>query len=353
MTESPWLKSKEYLAYKWYIAISGTAEVQGESTWAKSFEYWLWMIAVEYGSTATSWHMPANYWLFQIYQLIAATPIIVVSGQVQWQKPEEYWASLIYAEYTSATIDGWHKSIEYWLYQLSQNVPIVSSLLTGLRGYWKLDEASGVRASQVNGLTLTDNNTVGSAAGKISNAASFVAASSEYLSIADNALLSFSGSYTISAWCYIDPVPAGFAAIVGKDVGAIGVSEEYAIVYSGSAGSNRLVFYHFGALGSVNIEDGTGAPPGATWLHVIAWYDSSGTPSINIQRNNGTIYTNSTAVPAPISGTAPFALGARGDGVVLWDGRIDEVGLWDRILTTPERAQLYNSGAGVTYPTFA
>lgn len=123
MTESPWLKSKEYLAYKWYVVLSGVAEVQGESTWAKSFEYWLWMIAVEYGSTATSWHMPANYWLFQIYQLIAATPVIVVSGQVQWQKPVEYWAALIYVEYASTTIDGWHKSIEYWLYQLSQNVP--------------------------------------------------------------------------------------------------------------------------------------------------------------------------------------------------------------------------------------
>ena len=61
-----------------------------------------------------------------------------------------------------------------------------SSLFDDLVAYWNLNETSGDRADATgNGHTLTDNNTVGYATGKINNAASFVAANSGYLSIAD------------------------------------------------------------------------------------------------------------------------------------------------------------------------
>lgn len=33
-----------------------------------------------------------------------------------------------------------------------------------------------------------------------------------------------------------------------------------------------------------------------------------------------------------------------------FDGRIDEVGVWKRLLTSTERAQLWNSSVGRTYP---
>ena len=49
------------------------------------------------------------------------------------------------------------------------------SLFTGLTFYANLDEASGNRATQVSGLTLTDNNTATSSTGKIGNAATFSA----------------------------------------------------------------------------------------------------------------------------------------------------------------------------------
>ena len=82
----------------------------------------------------------------------------------------------------------------------------ISTLRNGLIGYWDFDETSGNRAAafQAGSLTMTDNNTVGNAAGKLGNAASFVRANSEDFSIADSALVSMgAGSNTqfaFTAW---------------------------------------------------------------------------------------------------------------------------------------------------------
>ena len=49
--------------------------------------------------------------------------------------------------------------------------------------------------------------------------------------------------------------------------------------------------------------------------------------------------------------TADFASGARMDTVPnYWDGRIDEAGLWKRVLSASEGMCLHNSGAGCQYP---
>jgi hypothetical protein len=45
-----------------------------------------------------------------------------------------------------------------------------------------------------------------------------------------------------------------------------------------------------------------------------------------------------------------FNIGARTGMVNSWDGIIDEVGLWSKVLTSAEVAELYASGAGKTYP---
>ena len=65
------------------------------------------------------------------------------------------------------------------------------ALSDSLVSYWILGEASGERADSHDSNPLTDNNTVGQAAGKITNAADFIPGNSEYLNHADNASLSF------------------------------------------------------------------------------------------------------------------------------------------------------------------
>src|SRR5262245_36770956 len=79
-----------------------------------------------------------------------------------------------------------------------------TTLQDNLAAHWKLNEASGARADSVAGHTLTDNNTVGQAAGKIGNAADFIASASEYLSRANEADLdpAASGDFSLALWAF-------------------------------------------------------------------------------------------------------------------------------------------------------
>src|SRR5215472_9880082 len=75
---------------------------------------------------------------------------------------------------------------------------------TDLTSYYKLDEATGTTRIDAtgNGNNLTDNNTVVSAVGKISNCASFVSSSSQSLTAANaGEFTMFAGtSFTVSCW---------------------------------------------------------------------------------------------------------------------------------------------------------
>ena len=82
-----------------------------------------------------------------------------------------------------------------------------STLLTGLVSWWKLDEESGTRADAVGTNHHTDNNTVGYASGKIGNAANFVAANSESLTLGIAGVIPFgTEDFSVSFWLK----PAGF-----------------------------------------------------------------------------------------------------------------------------------------------
>ena len=78
------------------------------------------------------------------------------------------------------------------------------ALTDNLVSWWELDEASGTRNDAHGSNHLTDGNTVAQVAGKVGNAAQFVAANAESLSIADNANLSVSGVFSVCAWVYMD-----------------------------------------------------------------------------------------------------------------------------------------------------
>ena len=215
--------------------------------------------------------------------------------------------------------------------------------LEGLIAYWKLDEASGVRIDSHGANNLSDNNTVTQAAGKLGNAAKFTAANSEYLSHADNADLSMGAGVrmTITAWVYLDSRTGTEETIAGKrDIGSL----EYSLRVDAS---NQFSFFvsSNGSTASVVTAD---ASVLSTWYFVVAWYDGT---NINLQINNGTVH--STAFSTDVfNGTSTFRIGNYDNGspTEMWDGRIDSVSLWKRVLTPSERTAIYNAGDGLDYP---
>lgn len=108
MSEAPWLKSREYLAWRWYVALGGTA-----TNWNKSFEYWLWQIHTLQGGTYTYWQAPAELWLQLILNQLTGGSLVGI-------RSAEWLARAIYNEITSSTATA-NMSLEYWLYLIAQS----------------------------------------------------------------------------------------------------------------------------------------------------------------------------------------------------------------------------------------
>jgi hypothetical protein len=223
------------------------------------------------------------------------------------------------------------------------------ALADNLIAYWTLDEASGTRNDSVGSSHLADTNTVGSAAGKLGSAASFVAANSECLSRADNADLSTGDiDFTLAAWVQLTGT-ATTRPILGKQSSA--AVREYRLQYEAS--NTRFRFLVFNAAGSVvgDVSASNFGPPSAGVLyHVAAWHDAANN-QVGIAVNGGTPNTAATT-GAPADTAATFYLGFDAANAVYFDGLIDEVGLWKRVLTSQDRTDLYNGGAGLAFSSF-
>jgi hypothetical protein len=218
------------------------------------------------------------------------------------------------------------------------------TLPTGLVAYYKLGESSGVRSDSKGSNDLTDNNTVGSASGKNGSAANFVAANSEYLSIADNADLSVGD--TIGCWVYLDSKTntSGFVVKYNSATNSI----EYALDYEPSADRFRFLVSSDGIATKTVLADNLGSPSTGQWYFIRAWHDPDA-DTINIQVDNGTVDSESHSGGIK-DGTATFSIGAYADqSTGFMDGRIDEVGIWKKVLSSQEASDLYNQGSGNTY----
>ncbi len=222
------------------------------------------------------------------------------------------------------------------------------SLIDGLISHWSLDEASGTRADSHGTNDLTDNNTVTSAAGKIGVAASFAAASSEYLSRADNAgLRAPAGGFTIAAW--VNPATAANQVLLGKTGG--GLDREYYIRIDGIGGCNFVVTTDGST--ATTATTGAGTVPTSTWSFVVAWHDPDA-DTINVQVNDSTPVSAAFA-SAVQSSSGDFVIGRDNSfgGSEYFNGLADSISLWGRVLTADERDALYNGGDGLNYDAFA
>jgi len=216
---------------------------------------------------------------------------------------------------------------------------------TSLVSWWSLDEVSGTRNDSHGSNHLTDNNTVGSASGIKSNAASFVSANSEYLSISDNASISMGDiDFTICSWVQLKGSKAAYP-IVDKHTTATN-QREYYLLYSLSFDRFTFTVSSNGTAQEFVNADNLGSPSIDTWYMVCAWHDSVSN-TINIQVNNGSV--NSVSHSSGVfNGTSPLRLGAFITSVFS-NGYTDETIIYKKVLNSDERTWLYNSGAGREY----
>ena len=206
---------------------------------------------------------------------------------------------------------------------------------TNLVNDWSMDETSGTRADSHGSADLTDNNTVGYATGVISNAASFTAANSESLSSPTQPVTG-TGARAAELW---------FKTSSTADM---------AITSYGSSGS--------GAWWRIRIENGvilqrvfsgtmswSNTWNDGNWHHLVMQVAASSTLNDVDLYIDGTLQTRSGSNNRAINtGSGDFYIGAESTGD-FFDGDIDEVRYWDRVLTANEITWLYNSGNGRAY----
>lgn len=222
------------------------------------------------------------------------------------------------------------------------------AILDNIVSYWKMDDVSGNALDSYGSNNLTDTNTVGTGTGIIHSARDFEQGSSEYFTIASNSTLQTGDiDFTWSAWVKMESNGDNMTILAKSD--AFSDAREYFLGYVQSA--NRFQFFvsqdGTGFGGSVS-ADTFGAPSTGVWYHIVAWHDATNN-QLGIAVNAGTADTASYSSGVN-SDTSAFQIGSREDDLTpKWDGLIDEVGFWKRVLTSDERTSLYNAGAGLTY----
>lgn len=221
-------------------------------------------------------------------------------------------------------------------------LPFASAgLIDNLMAYYKLDGNVVDSTGNNNGIDVGTINV----SGKLASARKF---SSAYI-ILDNGTGTLhdiiSEPFSISLWAKLEEY---------NNNGFIGG------VYSPSPPLNGWGFYQHNpsgalALGKLGVNELVGGTnlttPLGTWQHLVMIYNSTYvTFYINgVQDSLGWQSYSSTFNSTNIFMGAFNSSGAFGTQM---KGSIDEVGIWNKALTTAEVSSLYNSGLGNTYPLF-
>jgi len=217
---------------------------------------------------------------------------------------------------------------------IGDNGAAISALKSDANAYWNLNEASGNRVdSGPNGYTLTDVNTVGSAAGVGGGqiAADFIPANSERLTAlaAASPQPSAAGSFESGIWVIADaaaPTALGWGANKHRLDVNVGSNTIFRTTNAADSGATQVV----GAAISVS-----------TWAFISFGYDADA-GNLFIGINNGAL-TTASLVGGMLTGLN-MTVGVRGDLLNYWDGRIQAYGFWNRRLSAEERTRLYNGG---------
>lgn len=207
------------------------------------------------------------------------------------------------------------------------------AITDNLVAYWKLDESSGNATDSVGSYSATNNNVTYSS-GIINNGAVFSGASNSYLSTSYNANLT---TFSFSFWIYTTTTSSTLDILGRRKDSTVWFQP---LRYS-SAQNNDIGFYD-----GAKADRWTGASATANqWNHCV-FTVTGGNITLYL---NGTSQGSKTITISNPTATLLFGMPLPGS-TTSWNGKIDEIGLWDRVLTSAEATQLYNAGAGLQYP---
>lgn len=222
--------------------------------------------------------------------------------------------------------------------------------LTDAAGYWKLEESSGDRAdSTSNANNLSPTSTPGNATGKLGNALAI--SSLQYVSKSSASAWDMSGwEWTIDCWLYITDKTDFRTAICIGGSGHVQYNLQYYKAPFGDA--MNLGFEDDSQIGRAALGSTFGSPSLNTWFYCVTFGSATGGlaggPRTGIRCNNGT--ANQDNHKSFYNRNTGLYIGAQfqSSAAYQWAGRIDEAGMWKRLITQSEQDLRYNSGNGAS-----
>lgn len=225
-------------------------------------------------------------------------------------------------------------------------------------GWWKFDECQGdiaydssgngnngsinigASSTQTTTGTCTDGSSASAwyngASGKWNSSLSFDG-EDDYVKIVDNEDVDITDSISTSSWVKFSTL--GNSYILAK---RDNTEQQYAVYYQNS--TNLLAFYTWGANSAVS---GSFSPQTDRWYHIVSTYNSS-TGTGDIYVDGKAITTDNTADPITAANSDLFIAG-RGDGsggiTYELNGQVDDVRIYNYVLTDKQVKTLYNQGA--------
>jgi hypothetical protein len=221
------------------------------------------------------------------------------------------------------------------------------SLLTDLMAWWDMEDAAGESRLDAHGANdLADAASTAQAAGIRGNGADFELSDVDYLTINDNADLSVANvDFSIAMWVKAESIPAANMALVVKGSGGVASAtlNPYVIYVAATTGQVKFAVSN----GVAQTTVGTTAIVAGGWYFIRAWHDAAG-DTINL-KVGGYAAQSAAHTTGAFDDAATFRVGASGTAATPFDGIVDSLAFWKRLLTDAEAQRLYRDGMGMSY----
>jgi hypothetical protein len=210
---------------------------------------------------------------------------------------------------------------------------------TGLVGYWPLDgDATDAGGNGHDGTLVGDVRPVPDRYNVADAALSFPGQADAYVDLGDPEQLQITGAMTVTAWVFLNGTNLNSGRIITKQDAAGGGSWGLGIDADGDGVANALTFsVTRGAADVVSVVDAESLPTDQ-WVHVTGIYVDGFQHA-----------ANTVDIPAQQVGDdgTTVSIGALPEGADCgWDGIIDEVRLYDRVVSQVEIWQIMRANVG-------
>jgi hypothetical protein len=215
---------------------------------------------------------------------------------------------------------------------------------TGLVAHWAFDEGKGTSVSDVSGTGNhgTTANGTGWAAGVIGGAGSFDGID-DGVFVSASPSLSMTGALSISAWVQLRAASSSMQIMISRNF--VADARGYTLRINSSPAQTAEFVISSDCTLVFSVTSAAPIPIGE-WVHLVGVFEPS--VALHLYRNGTLDSTVAAGVPASqCDNKQSLALGRRipGSGVVNpLNGLLDEVRVYDRVLTATEVAQLHRLG---------